>query len=174
MCFRIGETRIVTCCVDCTRDHAPMAHSPPIFCFRRITRPLCCRDLPLRYWFITIGQPLPRTTSTFSRAWFALILDLDVRSRFSRCSDAIDAKFKIAACGRRNMIPIGSNSPSNSSGVAAVVRATSPCYLAMPALSDVLDEQFSYLLAHAGHNTEGCRDCLRLAQVLRLLMRPFE
>jgi len=72
------------------------------------------------------------------------------------------------------MIPITSNLPGNSSGVAGVVQATSLCYRPMPALSDVLDEQLSYLLAHAGHEAEGCRDCLRLAQVVQLLMRPFE
>jgi hypothetical protein len=57
---------------------------------------------------------------------------------------------------------------------ATAVRAVSPCYLAAPALPDVLNEQMSYLLAHAGHNMPGCADCLRLAQVVRLLMRPFE
>jgi len=54
------------------------------------------------------------------------------------------------------------------------VRHVSNCYQAAPALPDVLNEQMSYLLAHAGHNTAGCTDCLRLAQVVRLLMRPFE
>ena len=60
------------------------------------------------------------------------------------------------------------------SGAAASVRPVSTCYLESPALPDVLNEQMSYLLAHAGHNTAGCADCLRLAQVVRLLMRPFE
>jgi hypothetical protein len=50
----------------------------------------------------------------------------------------------------------------------------SPCYLAASALPDVLCEQMDFLLAHAGHNLDGCADCLRLAQVVRILMRPFE
>ena len=56
----------------------------------------------------------------------------------------------------------------------AVVRGVSPCYLATPALPDVLGEQMDFLLAHAGHNSAGCADCLRLTQVVRILMRPFE
>jgi hypothetical protein len=46
--------------------------------------------------------------------------------------------------------------------------------VAAAALPDVLNEQMSYLLEHAGHNTAGCSDCQRLAQVVRLLMQPFE
>jgi len=57
---------------------------------------------------------------------------------------------------------------------AATVRRTASCYLEPPALPDVWREQLDSLVAHAGHNTPGCADCLRLAQVVRLLMRPFE
>ena len=56
----------------------------------------------------------------------------------------------------------------------AAVGAPSPCYLETPTLPDVLNEQMSYLLAHAGHNTPGCADCQRLSEVVRVLMRPFE
>jgi|HubBroStandDraft_1064217.scaffolds.fasta_scaffold678261_2 hypothetical protein len=66
-----------------------------------------------------------------------------------------------------------SDSPAQPTGVAAV-RGLSSCYLAAPALHDVLNEQMAYLLAHAGHNTAGCADCLRLAKIVGLLMRPFE
>ncbi len=72
------------------------------------------------------------------------------------------------------MIANHSDLLTQSTGAAAAVQAVSPCYLAAPALPEVLKEQMSYLLAHAGHNTKGCPDCLRLAQVVRLLMRPFE
>ncbi|MGO9260007.1 MAG: hypothetical protein ACLQU1_27395 [Bryobacteraceae bacterium] len=64
--------------------------------------------------------------------------------------------------------------PAKSTGAAAAVQAVSPCYLAAPALPDVLCEQMEFLLAHAGHNSAGCADCLRLAQIVRILMRPFE
>ncbi len=63
---------------------------------------------------------------------------------------------------------------SDYTGAAGAGRAVSPCYLAAPALPEVLNEQMSYLLTHAGHNTAGCSDCVRLAQVVRLLMQPFE
>ena len=72
------------------------------------------------------------------------------------------------------MMPRNSDLTINSSGAAVAVRPTSPCYLAAPALSDIVNEQLSYLLAHAGHDHACCADCLRLAQVVRLLMRPFE
>lgn len=61
-----------------------------------------------------------------------------------------------------------------TTGAAAAVRAASPCYLATPPLPDVLHEQMDFLLAHEGHNTAGCSDCLRLAQLVRILMRPFD
>ena len=60
------------------------------------------------------------------------------------------------------------------SGAAAAVRPASPCYLAAPALPEVLHEQIAFLLAHDGHNTAGCSECLRLAQLVRILMRPFD
>jgi hypothetical protein len=71
------------------------------------------------------------------------------------------------------MMPTHSDLSTGSTGAAAV-RAMAPCYLAAPALPDVLQEQMAYLLDHAGHNSAGCADCQRLAQVVRLLMRPFE
>jgi len=71
-------------------------------------------------------------------------------------------------------MPISSIELSNSSGSPVIVQATPRCYLAAPALADILNEQMSYLLAHAGHDKADCVDCLRLAQVVRLLMRPFE
>jgi hypothetical protein len=59
---------------------------------------------------------------------------------------------------------------------AAAARARS-CYVAPPDLPEVLQEQMSYLLAHdvqnAGHNAAGCGECMRLAQLVRLLMEPF-
>lgn len=59
--------------------------------------------------------------------------------------------------------------------VAVVVPLAPPhCYLQKPELADVLNEQMTYLLAHVGHNTAGCGDCARLAQVVVLLMRPFD
>jgi hypothetical protein len=64
--------------------------------------------------------------------------------------------------------------PAKSTGAAPAVRGVSPCYLAVPALPDVVGEQMEFLLSHAGHNSAGCADCLRLAQVMRILMRPFE
>ncbi|HTX36709.1 MAG TPA: hypothetical protein VME43_16890 [Bryobacteraceae bacterium] len=72
------------------------------------------------------------------------------------------------------MIANHSDLPAKSTGAAATASAVSPCYLAAPALPDVLNEQMAFLLEHAGHNAAGCADCLRLAQVVRLLMRPFE
>jgi len=57
---------------------------------------------------------------------------------------------------------------------AAAVRPVSPCYVAAPALPDILNEQMLYLLGHADHNKAGCSDCVRLGQVVQLLMRPFE
>ena len=63
---------------------------------------------------------------------------------------------------------------TQSDGAAEAVLAAAPCYLAAPALPDVLSEQMSYLIGHAGHNAAGCADCQRLAQVVRILMRPFE
>jgi hypothetical protein len=72
------------------------------------------------------------------------------------------------------MISNHTDSTAKSTGAAAAVRAVSPCYLAAPPLPDVLTEQLEFLLGHAGHNAAGCAECLRLAQVVRLLMRPFE
>jgi hypothetical protein len=72
------------------------------------------------------------------------------------------------------MMPINSDLTANSSGAAAAVRASSPRYLAAAELPDVLNEQLDYLLDHAGHHAAGCADCARLAEVVRLLMRPFE
>jgi len=72
------------------------------------------------------------------------------------------------------MMPIYHDPSAGSAGSAAAVQAASSCYLEAPALSDVLNEQMSYLLAHAGHNQAGCSDCIRLAEVVRLLMKPFE
>jgi len=63
---------------------------------------------------------------------------------------------------------------TKSNGAAEAVQAASPCYLAVPALPDVLNEQMEYLIGHAGHNAAGCADCQRLTEVVRLLMRPFE
>jgi hypothetical protein len=57
---------------------------------------------------------------------------------------------------------------------APSARGLPRCYLEPAALSDVWREQVDSLVAHAGHNTPGCSECLRLAQVLRILMRPFE
>ena len=73
-----------------------------------------------------------------------------------------------------NMMPIHNDLTAGSNGSAAAVQAASTCYLEAPALSDVLTEQMSYLLDHAGHNTPECPDCVRLAEVVRLLMKPFE
>ena len=56
----------------------------------------------------------------------------------------------------------------------AAVRAASSCYLASPELPDVLYEQMAYLLDHSGHNTPDCAECRRRAELVRLLMRPFE
>lgn len=64
------------------------------------------------------------------------------------------------------------DTPTNSASAAVHVQPS--CYLEAPALADVVNEQMSYLLAHAGHNTAGCPDCQRLSDVVRLLMRPFE
>ena len=72
------------------------------------------------------------------------------------------------------MMPINSDGSANSSGAAAAVRASSFHYLEAADLPDVLSEQLSYLLDHAGHHAAGCADCARLAEVVRLLMRPFE
>jgi len=72
------------------------------------------------------------------------------------------------------MISDHSDSRVQSTGAAAAIRPVSPCYQAAADLPDVLSEQLEFLLGHAGHNAAGCADCLRLAQVVRLLMRPFE
>lgn len=72
------------------------------------------------------------------------------------------------------MMPINSDLSANSSGPAVAVRASSPRYLEPADMSDVLNEQLSYLLDHAGHHAAGCADCARYAEVVRLLMRPFE
>jgi hypothetical protein len=73
------------------------------------------------------------------------------------------------------MIANRSDLPAKSSkAAAAAVQALSPCYLAAPALPEVLEEQMAFLLAHEGHNTAGCSECLRLAQLVRILMRPFD
>ena len=71
------------------------------------------------------------------------------------------------------MTAIHSDLPAGPIGPAAV-RGASRCYVASAALPDVLNEQMSYLLDHAGHNVAGCSDCQRLAQVVHLLMQPFE
>jgi len=57
---------------------------------------------------------------------------------------------------------------------AAAGRGVSTCYVEAPALPDVLHEQISYLLGHANHKSDGCPECLRLGEVTRLLMRPFD
>jgi hypothetical protein len=72
------------------------------------------------------------------------------------------------------MLANHSDLQANSTGAAPAVQAVSPCYLAAPALPDVLNEQMEFLLAHVGHNTAGCADCVRLEQVRRILMRPFD
>jgi hypothetical protein len=64
--------------------------------------------------------------------------------------------------------------PGKSTGAAAAARDASLRYLATPALPDVLHEQVDFLVAHASHNIPGCAECLRLTQVVRILMRPFE
>jgi hypothetical protein len=65
--------------------------------------------------------------------------------------------------------------PGRSGAADAPARS---CYIAPPDLPEVLREQMSYLLAHdahhAGHNAASCGECLRLAQLVRLLMQPFE
>jgi hypothetical protein len=48
-----------------------------------------------------------------------------------------------------------------------------PCSPAKPILADVLREQMEFLLAHAGHNSPYCEDCLRLQSVIEILMQPF-
>ncbi len=40
-------------------------------------------------------------------------------------------------------------------------------------LTDVLIEQFDYLLDHQGCAVEGCRDCIRFRIVTAALMEPF-
>ncbi len=67
---------------------------------------------------------------------------------------------------------------STTTGTGAAAARARSCYIAPPALPEVLQEQMSYLLAHdahkAGRNAAGCGECLRLAQLVRLLMQPFE
>jgi hypothetical protein len=53
-------------------------------------------------------------------------------------------------------------------------RILSHCYVEPASLADVWREQMDSLVAHAGHNAPGCSECLRLAQMVRILMRPFE
>jgi hypothetical protein len=53
-------------------------------------------------------------------------------------------------------------------------RKTAVCYLPIPDPRDVLREQLAYLIEHLGHNVPTCVGCVRLAQVKRLLMQPFE
>lgn len=67
-----------------------------------------------------------------------------------------------------------SNGRAGIAGPAEAFRAQSTCYLKAAPLPDVWREQLDSLAAHAGHNSPGCAECLRLAQVVRILMRPFE
>jgi hypothetical protein len=64
--------------------------------------------------------------------------------------------------------------PANSTSAASAVRAVASCYLAEPAITDVLREQIEFLLAHSRHDTRGCTDCMRLNKLVAVLMSPFE
>jgi len=66
-----------------------------------------------------------------------------------------------------------SNLPAQSGRAARIVPDSPPCYIPSAALPDVIREQMDFLLAHAGHNTPGCAECLRLEQAVWILMRPF-
>jgi hypothetical protein len=57
-------------------------------------------------------------------------------------------------------------------GPAAATRPSIGYFLSA-VLSDVLLEQFEYLLNHGGACEPGCSDCLRLEQVKRCLLQPF-
>lgn len=43
-----------------------------------------------------------------------------------------------------------------------------------PTTADVLREQFESLIEHAEHEHSPCRSCIRLEEVARALMKPFE
>lgn len=48
------------------------------------------------------------------------------------------------------------------------------CYSRAAPLLDVMQEQVTYLMSHAGnHCHPGCPDCARLEEVRRCLLKPF-
>jgi len=63
----------------------------------------------------------------------------------------------------------GSDSPATQRQ-----RGVGGCYVTPPPLQDVLFEQLSYLISHAGCGCPaGCATCDRLSRVLAPLLEPF-
>ena len=69
---------------------------------------------------------------------------------------------------------IGKRSGWKAESGAETTPAVPSCYISASPLPDIWHEQLNILASHASHNAPACPDCQRLAQVVRILMRPFE
>ena len=58
--------------------------------------------------------------------------------------------------------------------VPGVFRPKKGPYLPQPELSDVLFEQFEFLMLHLAHGAANCADCARAQRLVKVLMSPFE
>ncbi len=64
--------------------------------------------------------------------------------------------------------------PSSNLGTSrAEAPRLKPQHLRKAAKNEILAEQLSYLLAHAGSCPEDCPDCARLRMVEAVLLQPF-